>query len=158
MPTGPTLEKFKRKWYKSYIDPDFDIEAQIPPRNTTPHQPAKSKGLSILGLIYASLYIAFLPAVVFGSGIQVAMAAHVVGLIRDYGLPFTRAWWVASVADENLHSLFFCLLFLWINHVAFWLIPECIMAILALGHLLSVERIVKSEDWLLTGKAKYEIM
>ena len=31
-PTGATLDKFKRKWYKRVVDPAFDIEYTPPPQ------------------------------------------------------------------------------------------------------------------------------
>jgi hypothetical protein len=72
----------------------------------------------------------------FGNGVIFALTAHFCGLVKDYGLPkFSREWWGRCIGDENLMSIFFCILYLVYSHTAFWLIPEGIMGAIVCAKL-----------------------
>ena len=79
-----------------------------------------------------------IPALFFGKGIHLAMTAHFAAIVRIYGVPkLQKDWWARVLPDENLHCIAFCLLYLFFNHTAFWLLPEGVMAALTLANLAS---------------------
>jgi hypothetical protein len=87
--------------------------------------------------VQVGLFLAIFPSMFLGKGLHFALTAHFCGIIKDHGLPkFNREYWGRCIADDNLHSIFFCVLYLMFDNTAFWLIPEAINAALALSKLV----------------------
>mmetsp|Transcript_19293 Transcript_19293/g.35484 ORF Transcript_19293/g.35484 Transcript_19293/m.35484 type:complete len:278 (-) Transcript_19293:1421-2254(-) len=140
-PAKDQIPLFQRKWYKDYIDNEFDIEYQPPPpqpdMSTYKPIPTNTGTPNFLGLVEVILFIMLVPAYLSNKGLYFAIAAFLCGLLSNTGMPEWSSNYASLVTfSDDLHSLVFCLMFM-IYPSSMWLLPVAIGAASRVSEILT---------------------
>lgn len=133
-PNYSQLTKIKQKWYKEHIDKNYNPNANAPNPNASNSsvpprpQPNRSSNSEVppspLQLFQVALFSLSVPAMLYGKTLHLIIAGHVAGLIHYHNLPrMNLEYWRPVIADDNMHSIVFALLFLILPASNLWMVP-----------------------------------
>ena len=103
-PTASQLQRMQRRWFREHIDAALSLDP-APPTATAP---------SVQLLPVALLFSLWPVALLLGKGMSFALLASSIGLLCTYGSPQrTKAYWLPVLRDDALHTMIFCLIYMY---------------------------------------------
>ena len=152
VPSYSQLAKIKQKWYRDHIDKNYNPSNSASPNasnsnsssssshqapNSSSSHSSPSQPVSTLQLLQTSLFLLSIPAFFIGKSLHLIAAGHVAGIIHYHNMPRMSAdYWRLVVADDNLHSLAFALIFLIVPSNAIWMVPAYIGVLVYVPEIL----------------------